>query len=114
MMRFFSRSDLWDRFSCRDLMLRSPARGLLVFLGLLLVIAIIAIVVVLVVRLSRKPIQSGQEQSGHTMPYRHVTQGESGPVADRNQALAILNERYARGEIDDEDYQRRKKNLLGG
>lgn len=28
-------------------------------------------------------------------------------------ALDILNERYARGEIDTEDYQTRKKDLLG-
>lgn len=28
-----------------------------------------------------------------------------------SEALSVLNERYARGEIDDEEYSRRKKNI---
>lgn len=31
----------------------------------------------------------------------------------QDNARALLDERYARGEIDDDEYQRRKKSLLG-
>ncbi|HKJ87149.1 MAG TPA: SHOCT domain-containing protein [Gammaproteobacteria bacterium] len=31
--------------------------------------------------------------------------------SDRNRALEILEERYARGEIDHEEYQRRREDL---
>ncbi|MGI5239701.1 SHOCT domain-containing protein [Dactylosporangium sp. CA-139066] len=34
-----------------------------------------------------------------------------GPPAHRDDAGAILAERYARGEIDDEEFQRRKSRL---
>ncbi|MBO8174256.1 MAG: SHOCT domain-containing protein [Thermococcus sp.] len=30
----------------------------------------------------------------------------------KNRALEILDEKYARGEIDDEEYERRKRKLL--
>nr|WP_238981945.1 SHOCT domain-containing protein [Thermococcus sp. 2319x1] len=32
----------------------------------------------------------------------------------KKRALEILDEKYARGEIDDEEYQRRKRKLLEG
>lgn len=34
-------------------------------------------------------------------------------TTDSQQSLDILNERYARGEIDDEEYNQRKKVLKG-
>jgi len=36
---------------------------------------------------------------------------ESSPSESQKTAKEILDERYARGEIDDEEYQRRKKEL---
>lgn len=41
-----------------------------------------------------------------------VAAGPGGGGADR--ALATLRERYARGEIDDEEYERRRSRLEGG
>lgn len=34
--------------------------------------------------------------------------------APKKRALEILDEKYARGEIDDEEYERRKRKLLEG
>lgn len=39
------------------------------------------------------------------------TQTSSGHRGDKTQALEILEERYARGEIDDEEYQKKRRNL---
>jgi len=41
---------------------------------------------------------------------RHPKQG-GGPKGGRS-AMDILNERYAHGEIDDDEYQRRRKTLI--
>ncbi|NJE76143.1 hypothetical protein E3E37_04295 [Thermococcus sp. ES12] len=44
-----------------------------------------------------------------------VEQGSGGSAGtSKRRALEILDEKYARGEIDDEEYERRKRKLLGG
>jgi putative membrane protein len=53
---------------------------------------------------------SGQGHNGPTAP-----PGPVGPVGPptMSSALQILEERYARGEIERDDYLRRKQDLLG-
>ena len=79
-------------------------------LGLLLVIAIVTVIIVVVVRLANKPSGS---QANTQMQHQNHAQPLTGPgdTAENRQALAILNERYARGEIEDDEFQKRKKNL---
>lgn len=68
----------------------------LVWVGiwLLLVIAGLAVLIVVLVRLTRG--------AGHRM---------SGSPVVASTSLRILDERYARGEIDDDEYHRRRGNL---
>lgn len=47
-----------------------------------------------------------------TEPAPHVNGGVPGGTGSVDGALAILNERYAKGEIDSEAYQTMKENLL--
>ncbi|MBC7094216.1 MAG: SHOCT domain-containing protein [Thermococcus sp.] len=39
---------------------------------------------------------------------------QSSGSTSKKRALEILDEKYARGEIDDDEYERRKRKLLGG
>jgi putative membrane protein len=63
----------------------------------LLILILIAVAVILVVR--------GLLQNNRSKINRDVSDNSSG------KALEILNERYARGEIDREEYQRKKQDL---
>ena len=63
--------------------------------GLIFLVVIIAVVVWLV--------------RGGWQPDRHATVSDS-----RSRGLDILQERYARGEIDRDEYLKKKQDLLGG
>jgi putative membrane protein len=111
MMHNYFRDGAFDRFRNQDYGWMM-GRGLLMLLGLVLVVAIVTVLIVVLVRLSKK--SSGYPVNNQIQQYPVQPPPGPGETAENKQALAILNERYARGEIDDDDYQRRKQNLLRG
>ncbi|WP_206607908.1 SHOCT domain-containing protein [Ferruginivarius sediminum] len=74
-----------------------PFGGILMFLA----VAAVIVVAVLVIRYL------------WNVGHNHGA-GQSGSAASRREALDILDTRYARGEIDREEYLRRKQDLQGG
>ncbi|MDH6108962.1 putative membrane protein [Kitasatospora sp. MAP12-15] len=76
----------------------------LLALGVLLLIAIVVLIALVYRRQGARQANSGSSPMHWSPP----DAGRRGPDAAR-----ILSERYARGEIDDEEYQRRL-NLLRG
>ena len=110
-MHDYFRDGAFDRFRNQDYGWMM-GRGLLMLLGLVLVIAIVTVLIVILVRLSKKT--SGDPANTRIQQYPVQPPSGPGETAENRQALAILNERYARGEIDDDDYQRRRQNLLRG
>lgn len=72
--------------------------------GVILVWAVVAVVVVLLFVLAYKML------AGDGRPRRD--QGGSEPSG--GDAMVTLEQRYARGEIDDEEFQRRRASLVGG
>lgn len=65
---------------------------------LLLVIAVLGAVLAYLIRALRRPSQDGT--------------GATAAHGSAAQALQILDQRYARGEIDQEDYEQRRRVLL--
>ena len=96
--RGLTRYDMMDRFA------QHPWASLLIGgICMLIVLAIVIVVIVLLVRMSRR---NRMGQSGHTM-------NTPPPAPMKNSAaLALLDERYAKGEIGDEEYNTKKANLL--
>jgi putative membrane protein len=70
--------------------------GLMLFFGL----AILALLIVGLVALFRRRPESHSQGNDH-----------AGQSADADSALRILNERYARGEISDEEYKTKKAEI---
>lgn len=83
-------------------------------LGNLLVLAVIVVIVVIVVlffrALSQRPGAPGGGHGGHGGWGAPPSTGAPGPRSGPEQILA---ERYARGEIDEEEYERRLATLRG-
>ena len=70
--------------------------GLIMFIGLLAVIAIVVLLVRLATTTSRAPVDRPVPGPG---------------LSSRPEALTILDERLARGEIEPQDYQERRRLL---
>lgn len=107
MMREYG-NGIFDRFRANDYSWM-VGRGLLMLLGILLVVAIVITLIVLLVRASRQPTNTHRTSVDPNVSHPSAQLGQQ---AETRQALTILNERYARGEIDDDEYQRRKSRLL--
>ncbi len=73
--------------------------GIIAFIIFLIILAAICCVVFTMIR-----------QGGHAHPHQHHA---GSPPAAQTDALKILNERFARGEIDAEDYTQRRDLLKG-
>lgn len=71
------------------------------FLRWLIPIIIIGLIIFIIYKIFRKDPQEGSNQR---------LKEDSKNRTDS--ALKILNERYARGEVDEENYKRMKENLL--
>jgi len=85
--------------------------------GLLLVLAIAALIVLLVVFLARRSGHKGAQVPNALLPRPDVQPGvqPSGFQPGRNltdDAMRILNERLARGEVTPDDYEAAKTALL--
>ncbi len=79
-------------------------------IGMILMLAILVLITIFVVRL----IRNGGHMHGCCKDkgqFKHPDE-QNEPAGSTGRALEILNERYAKGEIDDEDYIRRKTELL--
>ena len=77
-------------------------------IGVVVMLAVLALIVVGVVLLVRG--LSGRQDTGQTGHSQGPPPGGPAPKS----ALQILEERYARGEIDREEFLQRKQDLLGG
>lgn len=82
-------------------------RILVCLIGFLIFMAVATAVVVLVVKLIKHKSHLGFH-SGYNMP----NNGSSNYNIFSGKALEILNERYAKGEIEDDEYARKKAELM--
>ena len=77
-------------------------------IGVVMMLAVLALIVVGVVFLVRG--LSGRQDQGQ--PGQSPGSSSGGPAPKT--AVQVLEERYARGEIDREEFLQRKQDLLGG
>lgn len=99
MMRFgFDRFDRFDGLGgfCRHM---GGLGGIGMFVGGLLVLGLVVLGIVLLVRYARNNSHAAVHPSAGI------------PSANVDSALQILNERYARGEVSDEEYATKKAEL---
>jgi len=103
MMGFFSRGSypntMMDRFY------EHPWIGFVVGgICLLIVIAIVVAVIIILTKMSKE---------SHSPNMMHGMHGRTPMVMPKNEsALRLLDERYARSEIGDDEYKTKKANLL--
>lgn len=82
------------------------------FVGLAVMLLFVGTVVYLLVRAFGGGDRTRTDGRGDTTARSRPT-GGGGPTGDDDLALAELRERYARGEIDDEEFERRAQRLRG-
>ena len=93
-----------------------PGVGWLGWLPGLLILILIAIAVVFLVRMLDVRVERGRGRGGAPEPPARDLHGpatESARDLGDDPALRILRERYARGEIDREEFQQRQRDLGG-
>jgi len=76
--------------------------------GIVVMLAVLALIVVGIVLVIRS--LSGHQVSGEARRSEETWRGGTGSKS----ALQLLEERYARGDIDREEFLQRKQDLLGG
>ena len=82
------------------------AGGVFVLLLMVLIVAAIVVGVVLLVRGSSRGTTGGSQA---------MTPGSPGPIPPpSSNAIQVLEDRYARGDIDREEFLQRKQDLLAG
>ncbi len=107
--RFDGRFDMMDRFNRTGFL--GPGGWLIGLLVVILLIVGIIFLIRAIVRSSRRPSGPGPVSSPYDQSSTSFIAGHSGFAAPSS-AMRILDERFARGEIDSETYRKMKDELF--
>ena len=81
---------------------------------IIVMLAVVALVVVGIAYLVRGLSHPGGSHYDDTGPRYWQGPPQGPPPMGRSRALDVLEERYARGEIDRDEFLRRKQDIVGG